>query len=67
VFTEVVHLYLATGLTAVEGVAEEHEVFRVEWRPLPELLAAAQGGDIRDAKTVVGIFRAAAFLPMGPT
>ena len=61
VFTEVIHLYLATGLTAVEMAPEEHEVFRVEWRPFAEAVKMAQSGEIRDGKTIVGLFRALPF------
>jgi len=67
VFTEVIHLYLATGLTAVEMAPEEHEVFRVEWRPMVEVLELARNGEIRDGKTIVGVFRAAALLEKQPT
>jgi ADP-ribose pyrophosphatase len=59
VFTEVIHLYLATGLKAVPDAREEHEVFRVEWRPLSEVLAMAHSGELKDGKSLVGIFRAA--------
>jgi 8-oxo-dGTP pyrophosphatase MutT (NUDIX family) len=62
VFTEVIHLYLATGLTTVEMAPEEHEVFRVEWRPFAEAVKMAQAGEIRDGKTIVGLFRAAPFV-----
>jgi 8-oxo-dGTP pyrophosphatase MutT (NUDIX family) len=62
VFTEVVHLYLATGLQAIGGSPEEHEVFRVEWRPLAEVLSMARTGDLSDAKSVIAIFRASALL-----
>ncbi len=59
VFTEVIHLYLATELTAVPHAPEEHEVFRVEWRPFSEAIELARSGEIRDGKTIVGLFRAA--------
>jgi 8-oxo-dGTP pyrophosphatase MutT (NUDIX family) len=62
VFTEVVHLYLATGLTPTPLAPEEHEVFRVEWRPFAEVLAMAHSGEIKDGKSLVGIFRAAPLL-----
>jgi 8-oxo-dGTP pyrophosphatase MutT (NUDIX family) len=62
VFTEVIHLYLATGLTHAPMAPEEHEVFRVEWRPFAEMLAQAQSGELRDGKTLVGLFRAAPHL-----
>jgi 8-oxo-dGTP pyrophosphatase MutT (NUDIX family) len=61
VFTEVIHLYLATDLTAVDMAPEEHEVFRIEWRPFAEVLRMAQSGEIRDGKTIVGLFRAMPF------
>ena len=41
VFTEVVHLFLATGLHATEHRPEEHEVFEVHWLPLAQALEMA--------------------------
>src|SRR5262245_26010040 len=62
VFTEVVHLYLATALHATEHRPEEHEVFEVHWLPLSQALAMARSGEIRDAKSVIGLYRASAAL-----
>jgi 8-oxo-dGTP pyrophosphatase MutT (NUDIX family) len=62
VFTEVIHLYLASQLTAVELAPEEHEVFKVEWLPLTKVLSMANSGELTDGKTLVGLYRAAAFL-----
>ena len=62
VFTEVVHLFLATGLTRVAQGHEEHEVIEVHWKPLAEALRMAQDGSIRDGISLVGVFRAAALL-----
>lgn len=62
VFTEVVHLYLATGLSHSLSAPEAHEVIEVHWKPLGEALQMAQTGELRDGKSVVGIFRAAARL-----
>jgi ADP-ribose pyrophosphatase len=62
VFTEVVHLFLATNLTPVPSQPEEHEVFEVEWRPFADVLAMAHSGELRDGKSLVGIYRAAARL-----
>ena len=59
VFTEVIHLYLAKNLSQASLAPEEHEVFRVEWLPFKEMLAKAQSGELRDGKTLVGLFRAA--------
>jgi len=60
VFTEVIHLFLATGLRHVGAKLEEHEVLEVHWKPLDEAVRMACSGEIRDGKSLVGIFRAAA-------
>ena len=59
VFTEVVHLFLATELEAQTSHPEAHEVFQVHWRKFSEVLAMAREGELRDGKSLVGIFRAA--------
>ncbi len=58
VFTEVVHLFLARGLSHVAANAEAHEVFEVHWVPFAEALTQARTGVIVDAKTLAGLFRA---------
>ena len=58
-FTEVVHLFLATGLTPAQGGPDADEVFEVEWWPLGKALEKALSGEFTDAKTVIGILRAA--------
>jgi len=58
VFTEVIHLYLATDLSAATAAPESGEVFEVEWWPLEEAAAKARNGDLTDAKTIIGILRA---------
>lgn len=60
IFTEVVYLFLARDLGDVPAAAEEHEVFEVHWLPFADALARAQSGEITDAKTLAGLFRAAA-------
>ncbi len=60
VFTEVIHLYLATGLTPVEAAPEQGEVFQVEWWPLELAVERARNGELTDGKTIIGILRAAA-------
>ncbi len=62
VFTEVVHLYLATGLDAVAARPEAGEIFTVGWEPLAAACTRALAGEIVDAKTVVGLLRAQAAL-----
>jgi len=60
VFTEVIHLYMATGLTPVEAAPGHDEVFHVEWWPLELAVARARNGELTDGKTIIGILRAAA-------
>ena len=55
VFTEVIHLFLARDLAAAEARPEEHEVFEARWIPLDEAAALAAGGQLRDAKTLIGL------------
>ncbi|MHB8536368.1 MAG: NUDIX hydrolase [Sulfuricaulis sp.] len=57
VFTEVVHLFLARDLSIVPANAETHEVFEVHWVPFEEALTRAVAGELKDAKTLVGLFR----------
>lgn len=61
IFTEVLHLFLATGLETA-AVAHEHaEVIEVHWRPFTEAYEWAVSGKICDAKTAIGIVRAQHF------
>ena len=60
VFTERVHLFLATGLKSVPSAAEDDEVFELHWLPLRTAWEMLLQGEIEDAKTIVGIFRAVA-------
>lgn len=59
IFTEVVHLFMAKDLTPVDVAFEAHEVIEVHWKPFDEALAMAHNGEIKDGKTLVGLFRAA--------
>ena len=61
-FTEVIHLYLARELTPCGLAHEEHEVIEVHWVPFEEAWQRAVSGEIRDAKTAMGILRAHALL-----
>lgn len=58
-FTEVIHLYLATELKPAASAPEADEVFQVEWWPFEKALEKALGGEFTDAKTIIGILRAA--------
>ena len=62
VFTERVHLYLATELRAVGADPAPDELFEVHWVPLERALEQARGGEISDAKSVIALWRAAALL-----
>lgn len=62
VFTEVIHLYLGEDLTPRPLAHEGDEVIEVHWLPLGQALAWCLDGTIRDAKTLIGLFRAAAAL-----
>lgn len=58
IFTERIHLFLATDLTPVPDAREAAEVLDVHWVPLDEAVRRALEGQIDDAKTVVGLLRA---------
>jgi len=67
VFTERVHLFLATGLEPAVIDREADEVLEVHWVPLSRAYRAALDGavaglPISDAKSALGIVRAAATL-----
>ncbi len=57
--TELMHLYVATGLRPADGDRlgpdedEALELVRLPWR---EAVAAAEAGEIADAKSIVGLF-----------
>lgn len=63
VFTEVVHLFLATQLTPLPPRPEEHEVFEIHWLPFADVLQMARSGELRDGKSLVGVYRAAEHVP----
>lgn len=57
--SELMHLYLATDLTAADGDGlHPDEDERLELRAIPfvEALALADRGEIRDAKSLIGLF-----------
>lgn len=62
VFTEIIHLFLARQLSTGKPDPEEHEVIEVHWLPLSQALAWAVSGEVVDAKTLIGLFRAYEFL-----
>ena len=60
VFAETIHLYLARALTACEARHEQYEVIEVHWLAMDDAVRKAATGELRDAKTVIGLLRAAA-------
>jgi len=65
VFAEVIWLYLALGLSEVDLGHDQEEVIEVHWLPLEQALAWCRDGNITDAKTLIGLFRAEANLRLG--
>ena len=55
VFSEVIHLYLATELASTPTAPESSEVLEVHWVAFAEAVRRAAGGDINDAKTALGL------------
>lgn len=53
--TELLTLFLATDLRAVDAEPPDDEALERSWLPLDDALAAIEGGTIRDAKSLVGI------------
>ena len=62
VFAETIHLFLARGLTAGNARHEQHEVIEVHWLPMADAVRQANSGELRDAKTVIGLLRALAHM-----
>ena len=56
---EYIHLFLATGLTTGQTNHEVDEFIEVVTLPLDETLAMIHRGEIRDAKTIVGLLMVA--------
>jgi 8-oxo-dGTP pyrophosphatase MutT (NUDIX family) len=59
VFSEVIHLYLAQGLSAARSQLEDSEVLEVHWVSFRQACDMALSGELRDAKTTIGVLRAA--------
>ncbi len=66
VFTEIIYLYLGRDLTALPHAHEGDEVIEIHWLPFDQALAWCLDGTIEDAKTLIGLFRAAARLGRAP-
>lgn len=55
--TEVIHLYLATGLYRTQAHPDEDEFLDLVKYPLEELVTMILDGTIRDAKTAAGLLK----------
>lgn len=53
--TELMHLYLATGLADAAGESDADEQIEPDWLTLDDALAAIDDGRIMDAKSIAGI------------
>ncbi len=58
---EVIHLFMATGITRGASHREADEFLEVETMGLSRALRMIEGGEIRDAKTIVAVLFAAGF------
>lgn len=63
--TEVIHLFLATGLHQTQQNLDDDEFLDVFWLPLDEVVEMVMDGRITDGKTVSGILRASYLLQTG--
>ena len=62
---ETLHLYLTTGLDKGASKPEPHEFIEVHWVPLEQAFSMMLAGEIIDAKSVIGLFRAREQLASG--
>ncbi len=62
IFDEVIHLWLARGLSEAATDHEAGEVIEIHRLPLSQALDWCDDGIIADSKTLVGLYRAAAYL-----
>jgi ADP-ribose pyrophosphatase len=61
--TELMHLFLATDLTAAMGTADPDEMLEPSWMALDDATMAIDDGRIADAKTIVAVGWLARRLP----
>lgn len=55
---EVLHMYVATGLTKCEACPDDDEFITCGEYPLSDCVYMVDNGEITDAKTIIGIFLA---------
>ena len=66
VFTETVHLFMASRLRPAKIAHEAAELIEIHWIPITEACQRALSGELVDGKTVVGLLRAQARWPHPP-
>jgi len=62
VLTEIVHLFMARDPAPGMAATEPDEILEVFWLPRAVAIRRALSGEIRDAKTIIGLLRAQARL-----
>jgi 8-oxo-dGTP pyrophosphatase MutT (NUDIX family) len=62
IFTEVIDLWLAQDLSPTALAHEYGEVIEIMWVPLSQALEWCHDGTITDSKTLIGLYRAQAFI-----
>ena len=60
--TEIIHMYLAKGLTFSAPDPDDDEFLHVEKFPLAELAQRCMSGQLQDSKTIAGILMAARYI-----
>lgn len=62
IFDEVIYLWLGRSLSEQPTAHESGEVIEIHWMPLRQALDWCNDGTITDSKTLVGLYRAGAYL-----
>ncbi len=65
VFSEILHLFLATDIEPATAAHEQAEVIEVHWLPFEQACLWAESGEISDGKTAIGLLRARYVLASG--
>lgn len=60
--TEIIHMYLATGLHETEGRPDEDEFLDLVKMPLDEAISMVENGEILDGKTVAALLKVKRYL-----
>ncbi|MEM3621706.1 MAG: NUDIX hydrolase, partial [Candidatus Methanomethyliaceae archaeon] len=53
--TEIIHVFLATGLKRAKPTPEEDETIKTKMVPFDEVLRMIRDNEIEDAKTIIGV------------